>query len=600
MNHEISLPLSWMNGKENIVDSSLIRQRPLFLILLLRPFSSCKSNQLHREVVVELIRKGVDQCNAAILRIVHENRENGKMFRPDTIEPLDLRVEGLSLSVYDIDNKVKELRKEIRNLLDGASMADEDVVFASVGGTIPIQSRKRSNAFEREWNPHHYASRKKTSARRQSSTMYDDDNTHPASSRGSSGRSTSKRKRSSLSSYQPARKKNKTTDGSNRRISDAFDNVGETPDSDVEVQHRTSASTKSRPAPTTKHSTTDEFRVAFGEEQGRSLASTSSTVNARNRNKSRQRQDGTQRCTQGSRIVNVGSGSGHERQPFASQRDVEFVEDEIVTTAPPLPEFLSLESLFSSISLAQPSDVGTTPSTPSGDTINVTQVCQSLAVNYPSSLKLCQRSVHHLSTMISTRADIEYKEVVAILDTLLGVFRCRCSTLLDLFRSRPKDFCFQLDCWSLIYSMMKKKLHAKLTEQDDIIFKLFGRTTPLAHHIILQLIDLMYSQFLWEEWGETPRLDKRANASLCRLRNCIGGVIPDLALTVSELLRTKVGCQSWYRSKVNEQNKTDFSEMYFVSSINPETHVQFIASGTVADSLSGRELCLLLVSLLSI
>jgi hypothetical protein len=177
--------------------------------------------------------------------------------------------------------------------------------------------------------------------------------------------------------------------------------------------------------------------------------------------------------------------------------------------------------------------------------------------------------------------------VVAIFHSLHTVFQKKCSTFLDLLCTDASDACFQISCWSLVFQMMREKLHLRLQEKDGVLYNVFGNATSLAGHIVIQMIDCFYSQLLWQEYGATSRFDGQVFKCLDQLRDNISLVVPLLPMA-TDLLRSKFGCQSWHRSKMADQKENDLAASYFVSSINPDDHVRFLSTGQNVTSPEGK------------
>ena len=99
----------------------------------------------------------------------------------------------------------------------------------------------------------------------------------------------------------------------------------------------------------------------------------------------------------------------------------------------------------------------------------------------------------------------------------------------------------------------------------------------VAEHILLQVIDALYSQLLWEEYGKTPNFCAEIFDNLRCLCFQVGEVVL-LLPTVSSLLMNKIGTQQWCLSLTNEPKGNETENVLFVSAIDPRMHERFISA----------------------
>ena len=109
----------------------------------------------------------------------------------------------------------------------------------------------------------------------------------------------------------------------------------------------------------------------------------------------------------------------------------------------------------------------------------------------------------------------------------------------------------------------------------------YGRWTSIqTKHLLLQVVDVLYSQLLWEEYGQTPSLESSVFDELRLLWVHIGSIIP-LLPSVCGLLTT-LGEPRWRISLNHECKENAPEKVLFVSAIDPEMHKRLIMSGDIA------------------
>jgi hypothetical protein len=271
-----------------------------------------------------------------------------------------------------------------------------------------------------------------------------------------------------------------------------------------------------------------------------------------------------------SRMKAASSASSKEQQVNSRQKAIK---------EPPLHSVLSAEAIFKSLSRTVkvlPQQYSSQSSPPFPVNRGVHDACTSLTHNYPNDIELCSGSLSDL--FIIVRKEISDEETVIIFRSVLAVFHKRCSTFLDLLVSDHNSACIQLKCWTLVFEMVNLNLHKKLQANDGAVFCVFTNPAVIASHVLLQIIDCLYSQILWREWGGVPQFNANVFECFDQLRNQIGLVVP-LVKLVPDLLRTKFSSQCWHRSQLTDEKENDRSMLYFVSSINPNEHIQFLTTG---------------------
>lgn len=170
------------------------------------------------------------------------------------------------------------------------------------------------------------------------------------------------------------------------------------------------------------------------------------------------------------------------------------------------------------------------------------------------------------------------EEVVAIFQNLHTLLKTKCSTLLDVIRCDPDAANNHIDCWSLVFRLMEQKFHEQLP-QDNILWKVFGRSKDLARHILAQVIDVLYSQIMGKAYGDVPHLTVqlfRRIRSLCQQIGAVVTLLPEVAN-----LMAKIPGQVWHLSLVYDQKENPCENSIFVSMLDPKVHERFIVEGEV-------------------
>jgi hypothetical protein len=223
---------------------------------------------------------------------------------------------------------------------------------------------------------------------------------------------------------------------------------------------------------------------------------------------------------------------------------------------------------------------------------SLNDLCQDLRDRYPANLPSSRGVLANLTTAVFFKSgdDLRKDEVITIFQTLLRIFQKKCTTLRDIIQTNPEVATFQISCWCLAFQMLGKKSTEKLAHGDGLPFKIFANYTTLAKHMLLQVIDVLYSQLLWEEYGQTPSLDSRVLDELRSLCVSIGSFVP-LLPSVCGLLTNIISEPRWHLSLSHEHKENEPEMVLFVTAIDPEMHRRFITSGEVSDYAQGMCSC---------
>ncbi|KAL7550960.1 hypothetical protein ACHAWF_014162, partial [Thalassiosira exigua] len=268
-------------------------------------------------------------------------------------------------------------------------------------------------------------------------------------------------------------------------------------------------------------------------------------------------------------------------------------EASYLSSRPPIPDSLSAEALFSFLSRRRVDAITEageeTGAQPVGSR-SLSELCQVLKDSYPSRLESSQETLTALKALVTSRSEtLETDDIVLLFGALYNsAFKTRCTTLLDVVQAEPEAAVIQVECWCLAFRMIAGKMNSKLREGDGILYKTFGRgaVTKLADLVVLQVIDVLYSQLLWEEYGKTPTFDDRVFGSLRTLCGQIGEISPLLPRACG-LLMNRFGNLAWHQSLANQQKENELDKVFFVSAIDPKSHQDFVLTGDTSGFESG-------------
>lgn len=561
---------------------------------------SINSEELHQYVVHKLYREGIDEATKAIKLL-------GKIKPPDQRSralrsQCDLRLYDLIMRVPELDRKVTAVQVEVDDLID--ELIPQESSCDAFGGD-------RESDVSRSHQSQHPTKRK-------SSGAHDDRHRH-----ASKRRKTSSTKRQGVPTNRRERQENATARKANSsamlstrnagiQIRDGegdtslyidsmhVDSIGETDEHDDQpVPSRTHASGKVKQARLSTSNSRKALQSSRRAQPATSRASTNARANPQQRmGRANTTRDHLSQSRLESSINFSKTNVANLTNSNDRYQDTPKSTEQQVHLTPPLPSRLRARDLFQSLSnttKVPAHDFYENEISPSPITRSVDEICQLLAEHYPRNLNACSYYISDLSVLV--RKELPENDAVIMFNTMMAVFQKRCSSFIDLIRSDPKDACFQIRCWILIFKMLGHGLQNKLKETDGVLYNMLhfpsrlasrtSKTSPLASHIILQMIDCLYSQLLWRDWGKTPRFNDNVFECMALLRDQIDVSFPIFEFA-SDLLRSKFVAQSWHRSKLTDEKENDTSRLYFVSSITPDDHVQLMSTGQQQSRPEGK------------
>jgi hypothetical protein len=600
-----------------------------------------EADLLHVYVVEKLIRSGVDECNN-IMRSLTKKKRRKKTARMGKSERIrfNRQIEGLDLKAYDLGSRIEEVDRDVINFqkeVDIALAKAEDSLHNSPSQshtTLNTAQKRKSNSSEKEWNPHQHASHKKSSSNSHSFSNKRTKNTKQPGNRSSHESSALQREKASIankseevnydsfefdiSSDVEMESRDVDDIGANRYQSIDSDSIGETDEldngpaiQDTSRSWHTSSSkyrhNKSSGAKRERSERSTSSKKRFQEriptyrhirrERGseRAFSSTNSTgvqprqsqglIEPDRTNKSGSRESQRRQSSQSTRnnLAGHSQASGQSTTRTSSRRE------RVV------PKFLTPENLFNSLPASQQNNVVTRgagshnqmyealPQHHDNSSILTNEIYPSLRESYAQELDSCRETLSALSNSVPSGNE----EVITLFQKLHTLLKAKCSTLLDVLNCDPQMACIQIDCWSVVFRLIEQKLHNQLPT-NDVLWKVFGNSTELARHVILQIIDVLYSQLVGDGYGDAPRLTDqlfRRMRSLCRQMGKVVPILPELP----NLFRN-LPVQLWRSSLIYDEKEYTCEKSIYVSMLDPRIHERFIMEGEVVKMNSGSRI----------
>ena len=121
--------------------------------------------------------------------------------------------------------------------------------------------------------------------------------------------------------------------------------------------------------------------------------------------------------------------------------------------------------------------------------------------------------------------------------------------------------CLQL--FTCLFNLTSLNIQSYLEDSDEQVYTVLKvKKQETIELVLLQIIDILYSQALPDEWGNPDPIRPLLVHEVSRLSMALGKNVP-LVETVSRLVMVKFGCQCWYQG-----SRGDY-KIDYVSAINP-------------------------------
>jgi hypothetical protein len=556
------------------------------------------------------------------------------------IEALNLTADGLGINVQEVDNNVIIFQKEVDKVLDEAEYAGHSFSFESNAAVHAnaADGRRSRKSSKKDWDPHQHASNKRkpsTNQHASSSSNKRSKKIDQSFNRSNHNLSTHQSERMTTSSQSEIDFNDNSADfyvssdveipssdtdfGAAKSHSIDNDVIGETDETDdnpsIQDNTRSWQTSSSRPKALsgTRRGATSKKRAKERRPTYRHIRhegtlkrtppSTSNTSGLRPR----------QSQAENGMVQRAGSGAGNK-----TGRDVQGTESlhrsqsnltgqRGVNSGPAsvnrenvVQNFLRPENLFNSLSGTitdneqmrgtwprdltregrprQNDNQNRNPPSGGGLTTSTSVSLHELTASLGESCPQRPERYREILSALSNSTPSGKEEIVAIFQNLHTLLKTKCSTLLDVIRCDPDAATNHIDCWSLVFRLMEQKFHEQLP-QDNILWKVFGRSKDLAQHILAQVIDVLYSQIMGKAYGDAPRLTVqlfRRIRSLCQQIGTAVSLLPEVAN-----LMGRMPGQVWHLSLVYDQKENPCENSIFVSMLDPKVHERFIMEGEV-------------------
>ena len=147
-------------------------------------------------------------------------------------------------------------------------------------------------------------------------------------------------------------------------------------------------------------------------------------------------------------------------------------------------------------------------------------------------------------------------------------------SILQMIHSDYQGLDFYLQILLFVVELMGAKVHVRLKgcqELDDAIRNMYVNS-GFIEFVVLQLVDLFYSQILKQAWGEAPSVSSNLRQIISNLVYSLRKVT-NVMETVCRVLCTKFHSQQWFRIS----NSSELAS--FLTSVNPAFLREFVCKG---------------------
>lgn len=220
-----------------------------------------------------------------------------------------------------------------------------------------------------------------------------------------------------------------------------------------------------------------------------------------------------------------------------------------------------------------------------GAKMPISQLCdkltQSFVNDHQSAIALIRLLPSYFDINNSSDFHLRESALIAFQTILKVIKKYGLPSLQEMIQTCNMQLLVNLNLLICVVRLLDLSAHSQLTHSDGLIFELFTLNGPTSflNMIMLQVLDVVYSQVLPVQWGSPRPLSQEVITGLLELKNAIGKVTHSLE-AVSRLLMNQFGCQKWHRSDVNCENP------WFVSAVDPKALARHWCGG------SNGKLCL--------
>jgi len=208
----------------------------------------------------------------------------------------------------------------------------------------------------------------------------------------------------------------------------------------------------------------------------------------------------------------------------------------------------------------------------------ISQLCnrltQSFATDHQSAIDLIRLLPSYFDNNNTSVLHLRESALIVFQTILKMIKKNGLQSLQEMIQTCNKQLLVNINLLICVVRLLDLSAHSHLTRSDGLTFELFT-LDGLTQLIILQMLDVVYSQALPAQWGSPRPLSQEVFDRLLELRNSMGKVT-HLLEAVSHSLLSQFECQKWHRSEENCENP------WFVSAVDPKSLARYWDVGSKA------------------
>ena len=211
--------------------------------------------------------------------------------------------------------------------------------------------------------------------------------------------------------------------------------------------------------------------------------------------------------------------------------------------------------------------------------ISIPNACETLSNEFPSPRS--NEILLQLPVMFDDSSFIDHERSdasVSIFNTLLELMKRQGkNSIQELVSMNSRNLLSHLDLLHCAIGLIRRNINSYLKPSDGSIHTIFSKKAFLKM-VMLQIIDLLYSQLLPKQWGSPKKIPVQVYERVCALRDELGQTTHTVE-DFSKIILT-FPCQKWYASTLPVYH--DGSSIWYVSSVAPGTLESFWQGETIA------------------
>lgn len=140
------------------------------------------------------------------------------------------------------------------------------------------------------------------------------------------------------------------------------------------------------------------------------------------------------------------------------------------------------------------------------------------------------------------------------------------NSLQELIVTNSADLLTHINLLRCAIKLLRSNMHSCLKQENGIVYKIFSRKR-FINVVMLQIIDVMYSQLLSNEWGSPKKLSAQVYDGICGLCEELGKITHTIE-DFSKIILT-FPCQKWYMTK--RPGVGESKNIWYVTSLAPKS-----------------------------